>query len=194
MIRTINEWKNNISNINKNSKILNINKNSSCNNEEFYNNISKCAEYVRDLGVSKSDAIKLIENVFINPINTPDSLSANFISENVNSIIDYIDNVLPDADFSSINKDMLSVDILNNDQKFECVMFIENNDKIAQLTKSLNINIKKNNFKAIYENNIFFINSLDNLNESNRNIVLNILQEVNAKNISEQIKWIRKIK
>ncbi len=154
--------------------------------------IKEYGNYAKDLEFSKEDTKKLITDVFVDPANTPDNLSIHFINMYMGYIVDYIDSI-PDSEFPT--GPIFSDELTNtNDLPFECVMYVENNDKIENLINLLNSKIKINNFKTIYENNIFYINNLELLNENNKKIVLNLLKENGAKNISNELKWKRKIK
>lgn len=155
------------------------------------NNIIKIAEYAKSLELGKQQTIDVITNIFVDPAQAPEDISVAFVQDHLGEITAYIES-LPDTDFPE-NKYVYTPDMEDNDLPFECAMYAPNNDKIAKLTESLNVQIKKANFKAIYENGIFFINSLDKLNDNNKTVVLNILKECGAKNISNSLKWKRKI-
>jgi len=156
------------------------------------NNIIKVGEYAKSLGLSKQQTINIVTNTFINPAEAPEDISVAFVQDHLSEITAYIES-LPDTEFPEAEYNY-TPDMETNDLPFECAMYVPNNDKIKKLTESLNTQIKKDNFKVIYENNIFFINSLDKLNENNKKIVLNVLKECSAKNISNSLKWTRKIK
>ncbi len=155
------------------------------------NNIIKIGEYAKGLELSKGQTIDIVKTVFLDPAKAPDDISVAFVQDHLGEIISYIES-LPDADFSTSNY-QYTTDMESNALPFECVMYVPENDTIKKLTESLNKQIKKSNFKAVYENGIFFINSLENLNENNKTIVLNLLKENNAKNISKPLQWKRKI-
>lgn len=155
------------------------------------NNIIKVGEYAKSLDLSKQQTINLINTVFIDPAQAPEDISVAFVQDHLGEITTYIES-LPDSEFSE-QEYKYNKEIETNELPFECVMFIPNNAKIQKLTETLNTQIKKENFKAIYENGIFFINSLEKLNDNNKKIVLDILKECSAKNISNSLKWTRKI-
>lgn len=155
------------------------------------NNIIKIGEYAKSLELTKQQTIDIINTVFIDPSQAPEDISVAFVQDHLGEIIRYIES-LPDTDFTTTDYKYTN-DMESNDLPFECAMYAPDNAKISMLTESLNKQIKKENFKVIYENGIFFINSLDKLNENNKNVVLNILKECNAKNISNSLKWKRKL-
>jgi hypothetical protein len=160
-------------------------------NVDTMNNIIKIGEYAKSLELTKQQTIDIVSTIFIDPAQAPEDISVAFVQDHLGEIVQYIES-LPDTDFAEATY-QYTQDMETNDLPFECAMYAPNNAKIAQLTESLNTQIKKNNFKAIYENGIFFINSLDKLNENNKNVVLNILKECKAKNISNSLKWKRKL-
>jgi hypothetical protein len=155
------------------------------------NNIIKIGEYAKSLELTKQQTIDIINTVFIDPSQAPEDISVAFVQDHLGEIIRYIES-LPDTDFTTTDYKYTN-DMESNDLPFECAMYAPDNAKISMLTESLNKQIKKENFKVIYENGIFFINSLDKLNENNKIVVLNILKECNAKNISNSLKWKRKL-
>lgn len=155
------------------------------------NNIIKIGEYAKSLELTKAETINVISTIFVDPAQAPEDISVAFVQDHLGEITQYIES-LPDTDFPDSGYSY-TPDMENNDLPFECAMFVPDSSKIAMLAESLNTQIKKDGFKAIYENGIFFINSLDKLNEKNKSVVLNILTECNAKNISNSLKWKRKI-
>ena len=155
------------------------------------NNIIKIGEYAKELEMSKDQTINIVSTIFIDPSQAPEDISVAFVQDHLGEIIKYIQS-LPDDSFPDATY-QYTTDMESNVLPFECVMYAPNNDKIAMLAESLNTQIKKNDFKAIYENGIFFINSLDKLNDNNKTVVLNILKECKAKNISNSLKWKRKL-
>lgn len=155
------------------------------------NNIIKIGEYAKSLGLSKQQTVNIVTTVFVNPAEAPEDISVAFVQDHLGEITSYIES-LPDSEFPETEYKYTN-DMETNDLPFECAMYVPNNDKIKKLTESLNKQIKKENFKVIYENDIFFINSLEKLNENNKKIVLNVLKECSAKNISNSLKWGRKI-
>lgn len=152
----------------------------------------KIAEYAKDFDMSKPDTIGMVSKIFVDPSQAPDDISVSFVQDNLTLIIDILDKI-PDSEYPE-NPMTFDTTIQNNEFPFECVMYIKNNSKIQKLTEALNNNIKKNGFIASYNNNIFYINSLDKLNEKNTEIVMKVLNEANAKNVTTQLKWKRKIK
>lgn len=155
------------------------------------NNINKIVDYAKSLELSKPDTLSIVSKVFIDPAQAPEDISVAFVQDHLEEILTKINNT-DDSEFAPIGFQFPD-EVANNTLPFECAMYIPANDKIKKLTEALNVQIKKENFKAIYENGIFFINSLEKLNESNKTIVLDILKECNAKNISNSLKWKRKI-
>jgi len=155
------------------------------------NNIIKIGEYAKSLELTKGQTIDVISTIFIDPAHVPEDISVAFVQAHLGEITQYIES-LPDSDFPETGYSY-TMDMEKNDLPFECAMFVPDSSKISMLAESLNTQIKKDGFKAIYENGIFFINSLDKLNEKNKDVVYNILSECNAKNISNTLKWKRKI-
>lgn len=149
------------------------------------------AMYAKDFEMSKPDTIGMVSKIFVDPSQAPNDISVAFVQDNLGLIIDILDKI-PDSDYPE-NPMTFTNDMESNNFPFECVMYAPNNDKVKKLAEALNNQIKKKDFKVIYENGIFFVNSLEQLNESNRKIVMNILNESNAKNISNQLKWKRKL-
>jgi len=149
------------------------------------------AMYAKDFEMSKPDTIGMVQKIFVDPSQAPDDISVAFVQDNLGLIIDILDKI-PDSDYPE-NPMTFTNDMESNSFPFECVMYAPNNDKVKKLAEALNNQIQKKDFKVIYENGVFFINSLEQLNESNRKIVMNILNESNAKNISNQLKWKRKL-
>jgi len=198
MITSINEWKRLNS---KNNKVNEITDNISDNamdpmgiphaDIDTKNNIIKIGEYAKSLELSKQQTIDVINKIFVDPAQAPEDISVAFVQDHLGDITSYIES-LPDTDFPE-DTYKYTQDMEENDLPFECAMYAPNNEKIAKLAEALSVQIKKENFKSIYENGIFFINSLDKLNENNKSVVLNILKECKAKNISNSLKWKRKI-
>jgi len=149
------------------------------------------AMYAKDFEMSKPDTIGMVSKIFVDPSQAPNDISVAFVQDNLGLIIDILDKI-PDSDYPE-NPMTFTNDMESNSFPFECVMYAPNNDKVKKLAEALHNQIKKKDFKVIYENGIFFVNSLEQLNESNRKIVMNILNESNAKNISNQLKWKRKL-
>lgn len=149
------------------------------------------AMYAKDFEMSKPDTIGMVQKIFVDPSQAPDDISVAFVQDNLGLIVDILDKI-PDSDYPE-NPMTFTNDMESNSFPFECVMYAPNNDKVKKLAEALHNQIKKKDFKVIYENGIFFINSLEQLNESNRKIVMNILNESSAKNISNQLKWKRKL-
>ena len=149
------------------------------------------AMYAKDFDMSKPDTIGMVQKIFVDPSQAPDDISVAFVQDNLGLIVDILDKI-PDSDYPE-NPMTFTTDMENNEFPFECVMYVPNNDKVKKLTEALNTQIKKKDFKVVYENNVFFINSLEQLNENNRNIVMSILNESKAKNIGNQLKWKRKL-
>lgn len=149
------------------------------------------AMYAKDFGMSKSDTIGMVQKIFVDPSQAPDDISVSFVQNNLGEIVNILDGI-SDEEYSE-NPLTFTTDMEKNDLPFECVMYIPDNAKIKQLSEVLNKQIQKKEFKSIYENNIFFINSLEKMNDNNRTIVMNILNECKAKNISNQLKWKRKL-
>lgn len=161
-------------------------------NPEKLEQARKIAEYAKDFDMSKPDTIGMVQKIFVDPSQAPDDISVSFVQDNLGLIINILDKI-PDSEYSE-NPMTFDTSIQNNEFPFECVMYIKDNSKIQKLTEALNNNIKKNGFIASYDNNIFYINELDKLNEKNTKIVMQVLNEVNAKNVTTQLKWKRKIK
>ena len=149
------------------------------------------AMYAKDFEMSKPDTIVMVQKIFVDPSQAPDDISVAFVQDNLGLIVDILDKI-PDSDYPE-NPMTFTNDMESNSFPFECVMYAPNNDKVKKLAEALNNQIQKKDFKVIYENGVFFINSLEQLNENNRNIVMNVLNESNAKNISNQLKWKRKL-
>lgn len=149
------------------------------------------AMYAKDFEMSKPDTIGMVSKIFVDPSQAPNDISVAFVQDNLGLIIDILDKI-PDSDYPE-NPMTFTNDMESNSFPFECVMYAPNNDKVKKLAEALHNQIKKKDFKVIYENGIFFVNSLEQLNENNRNIVMNVLNESNAKNISNQLKWKRKL-
>lgn len=157
-----------------------------------FSEVKKIADYAVSLGLSKEATKKLIHTVFVDPSQAPDEISIAFVQDHMGEIITSID-AMPDSKFPK-DEYHFSVDMTTNILPFECVMYAKESKKLKQLVYSLNEKIKRTNFKAIYENNIFFINTLDGMSDDNKKIIANILESEKAINISNNIKWIRKIK
>lgn len=155
------------------------------------NNIIKAGEYAKSLGMSKQQTVEVINKVFVDPSRAPEDISVAFVQDHLGEIVAYVES-LPDNEFPETTY-QYTKDMEANDLPFECAMYVQQNDKIKKLAETLNTQIKKDNFKAVYENDIFFINSMDKMNDNNKKIVLSILHECNAKNISNSLKWKRKI-
>lgn len=156
-----------------------------------YAQICKIADYAKSFELSKGDTVNVITKVFTDPAKAPDNVSVTFVQEHLPEIIAHVER-MDDADFPEMPYDYTQ-DMVANSNPTECAMFIPDNAKIRQLTEALNECIVKNDFKAVYENGIFFINSVEKLNEKNKGIVFKILNECNAKNIGETLKWQRKL-
>lgn len=195
MITTIKDWKNQSVNfINEN---IDPNNPSGCLpfggiNPEALKQAKEIAQYAKDFDMSKPDTIGMVQKIFVDPAQAPDDISVAFVQNYLGVIVSLLD-CIPDSEYNE-NPLTFTQDMEENDLPFECVMYIENNDKITKLVEALNKNINKSNFKVIYENNIFFINSLDNINEKNNQVIMKVLQENNAKNVNKQLKWKRKLK
>jgi hypothetical protein len=149
------------------------------------------AMYAKDFDMSKPDTIGMVQKIFVDPTQAPDDISVAFVQNNMGEIVEILDNI-PDDEYPE-NPLTFTTDMTENEFPFECVMYVKENLKIEKLTKILNTQITKNDFKSLYENNIFFINSIDKLNDKNRNTIMKLLQQCNAKNISTQLKWKRKL-
>ena len=195
MITTIKDWKNqSVNSINEN---IDPNNPSGCLpfggiNPEALKQAKEIAQYAKDFDMSKPDTIGMVQKIFVDPAQAPDDISVAFVQNYLGVIVSLLD-CIPDSEYPE-NPLTFTQDMEENDLPFECVMYIENNDKITKLVEALNKNINKSNFKVIYENNIFFINSLDNINEKKNQVIMKVLQENNAKNVNEQLKWKRKLK
>lgn len=195
MIVSLNEWKKH------NKKIINESDNLINNtfdddidsvSDDVSLKIKEIAEYAKSLELTKGETINIINTIFIDPAQAPENISVAFVQDHQAEILNYI-YAIPEEEFpEGVYK--YTLDMENNDFPFECVMYIPSNNNIKELTTILKEKINKPNFKVIYENNIFFINSLDLLNENNKNIVLNTLKNNNAKNITNILQWKRKIK
>lgn len=195
MIKSLNDWKK------YNNKI--INENNNLINDTFDDDIDyieddvqlkikEIVDYAKSLELNKEQTLDIISTFFVDPAQAPENISVSFVQNYQNEILQYIHNI-PESEFSNVEYNYTK-DMTTNDFSFECAMYIPNNENIKELTNILNEKINKPKFKAIYENNIFFINSLELLNENNKNIVLNTLKNNNAKNITNILKWQRKIK
>ena len=163
--------------------------------EDMVNNFSeikKIADYAVSMGLSKEATKKLIHTVFADPSQAPDEISITFVQDHMGEIINAIDT-MPDTDFPE-NEYNFTDDMTSNILPFECVMYAKDSHILEKLAFSLNEKIKRNNFKAIYENGVFFINTLDGMSDDNKKIIANILESAKAINISNNIKWKRKIK
>jgi hypothetical protein len=206
MIRTIKEWKEhkmkssaiNENDINRPDHDINIVKtienpdDATQKDPGHESEINSVIDHAIALELSKEDTIRIIQNVFVDPAQAPDNISVVFVLDNMGEIVQRLEE-MPEEYFSSQDENRFTVDMIGNDLPFECVMYAPNNSKLEQLSNVLNEQIKKDGFKSVYENGIFFVNSLDKMNEGNRSKVMNILREANAKNVGEKIKWKRKI-
>lgn len=197
MITSINEWRNRNKSIledigpdNSQSNEIQMTA-TNTDNKELFDQIKYVADYAKDLELSKPDTIGVVQKIFVDPAQAPDDISVSFTQMHLKQIVDLLDQ-MPDEDFPQ-NPMTFTTDMENNDFPFECVMYIPDNNKISKLSEVLNSQIQKKDFKSLYENNIFFINSLDKLNESNQTKVMDILKECNAVNIGNQLKWKRKL-
>lgn len=181
IITSIEDWRKHISQVVKKEEIKE--------NVEIpqYLEIVKFVDYLISLNLSKDETIKLVSDIFTDPSKAPENISVQFVKDNVQEILNDLE-AKSEEEFKGYS---VPENILSNNNAYECVMYVENNEKIKKLADVLNIQIKKEGFKSIYENNIFFINSLDMLNEKNKNTVLSLLKENNAININESIKWKR---
>lgn len=161
--------------------------------EKIANNmdlVKKYAEYARSLELSKANTIGIVKNVFTDPRQAPKEISVDFVVNNLESIIDYLDKI-PDIGYSELD---IIDDIKNKDDlPFECIMKVNNSKEIIKLYEQLKQKIKNDDFQVKYDNNVFYINNLDLLSENNVNIVLSTLKKHKAINITEQVKWLRKI-
>lgn len=143
-------------------------------------------------GLNREQTIKLVENVFTNPAKAPEEINVKFISENISQLTQHLSSIDNKYFGPTIH---FTQNILESKNPFELVFFHNSqrgyNIMIENLRKSLDTNIKKEGFKVFYENNIFYINNFDILNEHNKNVVLTKLQQYGAINIATQLKWAR---
>ncbi len=157
--------------------------------------VDRIVNYAMSLELSKPETMSVVTTMFLNPAQVPDDISIVFVQDNLSEIINKLES--KDESEFGVGFDFdgeLNNDVLNNDLPFECVMYAKDNVNLKKLNETLNSKIKNKDFKCTYNNDIFFINSLNILSEQNKNIVMTVLKENNAKNISNIIKWKRKIK
>lgn len=199
MIRTINEWKKYKRTVEEvdpglldDDKKQTFPKAFGAIKQEPTPEVKAFVDYVVLLGLDKAESLKLVSTVFIDPAQAPDEVSVVFVQENLSDITHAL-QIMEESEFQTAANAQYTDAMLNNDDKHECLIYAPNNKKLQQLSDALNAQIKRADFNAVYENGIFFINSLDSLNEGNRKIVVNIIKEANGKNLSDNIKWKRKL-
>jgi hypothetical protein len=157
--------------------------------------VDRIVNYAMSLELSKPETMSVVTTMFLDPAQIPDDMSIIFVQDNLSEIINKLESK-DESEFGvGFNFDTeLNNGIIYNDLPFECVMYAKDNDNLKKLNETLNSKIKNKDFICTYKNDIFFINSLNILSEQNKNIVMTVLKENNAKNISNIIKWKRKIK
>lgn len=153
---------------------------------DFILKIERICKSIHVIGLPADKSLKILTEIYTDASKAPEDINVKFVKENLNLLKEHY------AKFPAENNVYdFTTEMLDNNTPSECIMHIKDHVKIKQLTEALNTQIKKDNFKAIYENDIFFINDLDKMNEKNKNIVFMILKEIKAKNISTQLKWTR---
>lgn len=153
---------------------------------EQFIKVEQVCQTALQIGLCNESTVKIITDIYTDESKAPENVNVKFVKENLDQILYYIDQFPKN---NTINYQFTS-EMLSNKLPSECVVYVEH-EKIKQLCEALNVQIQKNEFKAIYENNIFFINDIDKLNDNNKKIVFAILKETQAKNISTQLKWTR---
>lgn len=200
MITNINEWKQLTTTLDAPYRLNNKHKEHieeflqdivNIKDKETYNKMHKYVNYILSLKLNKEDSVDTVKKIMTDPATAPDIVDIEFIKSHLNSIVGLL-NKLPEElyykDSMEFDKDMTNEPY----STFECAMYSKS-DKVKKLALQINEKINKNNFKCIYKNNILYINNIDKLNEKNRSIILKILKDSDAINITESLKIKRKI-
>lgn len=154
--------------------------------------IKKYCELAFSYCLPKEQTIKIVENIYTDAAKAPEEVNVKFVKENLDKIVETLQQ---NNTFQYAYQLNFSSEMLENKSPNECAVLVneKKTDEINILVTSLKTNIAKDNFKVIFENNIFFINDMNILNEHNRNTVFNSLKKNNTINICTQLKWSRKI-
>lgn len=157
-------------------------------NEKIGMQVIETCRIALKCGLNRTDTIKVIETAFTNPAKAPEEINVKFVQENLDKIKSML-QVTEDKNFGPTIH--FTKQVLESKNPSELALYVNVNSNVIDLYDSLLKNITKEGFKVVYENNIFYINNFDILNENNQKVVLKKLEKEGAINIATQLKWAR---
>lgn len=165
--------------------------------QELATKITECCQTALKCGLDRNYTLHIVEKVFTDPAKAPEEINVKFVKEHLDKIKNEL-LVYKDTDFGFDY--IFDQKLLESKSPFELFVMVEakHSTILKKLFESLKNNIKKEEFSTAYSTYVegrstLYISNLNELNEHNRNVVLNTLTKVNAINISTQLKWARTI-